>query len=195
MSSCFCSSNVFIMCLACNSLTLVSALVPCSTSVLKSTLQPVNLTLHFTFSENSLNLKSGYLHKTAIKSLLQSCLCLFSACECSPGIHKYICGCVQGCISRQLKLRNIQNLSLCLQNTALPRGGLHEQRSMVGSQFLFVEGMNTLPEFCPCGCAALLFHPEGSYGSLGHVHSIMHTAQETLKNHRCLPQNLPHLAS
>lgn len=115
MSSCFCSSHVFIMCLTCNSLTLVSALVPCSTSVFKSTLQPVNLTLHFTFSENCLNLKSGYLHKTAIKSLLQSCLCLFSTCECSPG-------CVQGCISRWLNVRNIQSLSLCPWNTALPCG-------------------------------------------------------------------------
>lgn len=90
MSSCFCSSRVFIMCLTHNSLTLVSALVPCSTSVFKSTLQPVNLTLHFTFSENCLNLKSGYLHKMAIKSLLQSCLCLFSTCECSPGIHPQV---------------------------------------------------------------------------------------------------------
>lgn len=30
---------------------------------------------------------------------------------------------------------------------------------------------------------------------LSHVHSIMHTARKTLKSHRCLPQNLPHLAS
>lgn len=72
---------------------------------------------------------------------------------------------------------------------------IKDQRSMVRSQFLFVEGMNTPPELCPCGLAALLFHLERSYGSLSHVHSIMHTAQETLKNHGCLPQNLPHLAS
>lgn len=72
---------------------------------------------------------------------------------------------------------------------------LHGQRSVVSSQFLFAEGMDTPPELCPCGCAALLFHLGRSYGSLSHGHSVMHTAQETLKNHRCLPQNLPHLAS
>lgn len=58
---------------------------------------------------------------------------------------------------------------------------LHDQRSMVRSQFLFVEDMNTPPEPCPCGRAALLFHLEGSHGSLSHMHSIMHTAEETLK--------------
>lgn len=66
---------------------------------------------------------------------------------------------------------------------------------MMRSQFLFVEGMNAPPDLSACGLAALLFHLEGSYGSLSHVHSIMPTAQETLKNHRCLPQNLLHLAS
>lgn len=189
MSSCFCSSHVFIMCLTCNSPTSVSALLPCSTSVFKRTLQPVNLTLHFTFSENCLNLKSGYLHKTAIKSLLQSCLCLFSTCGCSPGIHKYICGCV----SQDGKIWGIFRTCPCVC------GILHfpvvctgccmvkNQRWAV-SLFLFAE-------LCPCGCAALPFHLEGSYSSLSHVHSVMHTARETLKNHRCLPQNLPHLTS
>ena len=46
---------------------------------------------------------------------------------------------------------------------------LHDQRSMVRSQFLFVEGLNAPSEPCPCGRAALLFHLEGSYGSLTHM--------------------------
>lgn len=119
MSSCFCSSHVFIMCLTCNSLTLVSALVPCSTSIFKSTLQPVNLTLHFTFSENCLNLKSGYLHKTAIKSLLQSCLCLFSTCGCSPG-------CVQGLYLKMTESEEYSELVLMSVEycTSLWRGAL-----------------------------------------------------------------------
>lgn len=58
---------------------------------------------------------------------------------------------------------------------------LHDQRSMVRSRFLFVEGMNASPEPCPCGRAVLLFHLEGSYGSLTHMRSSVHTAQKTLK--------------
>lgn len=103
------------------------------------------------------------------------------------------------CISRWQNLRNIQNLSLCLWNTALPCGVhwlLHGQKSAVSSQFVSLcGGYEYPPELCPCGCAALPFHLEGSYSSLSHVHSVMHTARETLKNHRCLPQNLPHLTS
>lgn len=135
------------------------------------------------------NLESGYLKKTIVKSLLKSCPCLLSACGCSPGC------CLGPMTFKMTESEGCSETVLCLDYGILSFPVAWRSETGCGTtEDQWGEVSSSLQRIrIPLQSSVLMdilhyyFTLKRFYDNVSHRHSITHTAQETLKNDRCLP--------